>query len=254
MKRIRHNYSDTEYYDEFHIPKKHGKTRRICAPSVALLRYQRSCLPALEAELDLMLQTTDLEDVVHGFRKNRNIVTAAQQHIGFQTTIQLDISNCFDSISVDVDTRLLHTDGSLAQGFATSPILANIYLCNPLSDTKQFLESLGIEFALTSYADDLAISINSADYRTINLIVDIITYNIFPKHNLAINPGKTRIRYAKHGNRKILGIMVADTSLVPSRKLRGKIRAARHQRNGPSLGGLVTASRNYLPKALREPS
>ena len=70
-------------------------------------------------------------------------------------------------------------------------------------------------------------------------------------YNLTINPKKTRIHHAKHGNRRILGIQVGEHAIYPNRKLKKKIRAARHQNNGPSLGGLVTASRLLLPKSLR---
>ena len=60
-------------------------------------------------------------DIFHGFLKDRNIVTCAEKHIGFDHTICLDISNCFDSITysmlqMDLDDRLFHQDGSLAQG------------------------------------------------------------------------------------------------------------------------------------------
>ena len=89
----------------------------------------------------------------------------------------------------------------------------------------------------------------NASYQKLNLIIKLAIIE-FAKHQLTINPKKTRIRHAKFGNRRILGIMV-DDSLKPSRKLKKKIRAARFQRNGPSLGGLVTASRCLRPRNLR---
>ena len=87
-------------------------------------------------------------------------------------------------------------------------------------------------------------------YDELNYVIKLATLT-FAQHKLTINPAKTRIHHAKFGNRRILGIQVGETSLHPNRRLRKKIRAARHQRNGPSLGGLVTASRMLLPKALR---
>ena len=251
-------------YREFYITKKNGSKRRICAPDKELLAAQRAALPSLEQVFVLksitLLGTTQ---IFHGFLKNHNCVTAASKHIGYAHTISLDISNCFDSIHLDKIANsqgniiaihqglFCHSDGTLAQGFATSPILANIYLIEPIAKIKRFLESMFQQnFALTVYADDIQINVNQTSYQTLNLITAYVA-SIMKTYNLTINPKKTRIHHAKHGNRRILGIQVGEHTIYPNRKLKKKIRAARHQNNGPSLGGLVTASRLLLPKSLR---
>lgn len=245
------------FYRQFFIKKKNGKHRRICAPSPELLAFQRSQLPSLSeiftSRLMVVLEQSD-RDIFHGFLKNRNIVTCAEKHIGFDHTICLDISNCFDSITLgmtnmNLDLRLFHQDYSLAQGFASSPLIANIYLIHPVAALLTKIRQLAPEAVLTVYADDLHISLNNASYQKLNLIIKLAIAE-FAKHRLTINPRKTRIRHAKFGNRRILGIMV-DDSLKPSRKLKKKIRAARFQGNGPSLGGLTTAAMMYKPRALR---
>ena len=251
-------------YREFYITKKNGSKRRICAPDKELLAAQRDALPSLENIFrnKSIVYLSNIH-IFHGFLKNHNCVTAASKHIGFAHTISLDISNCFDSIHLDKITNsqgniiaisqglFCHSDGTLAQGFATSPILANIYLIDPVAKIKRFLESMFQQnFALTVYADDIQISVNQTSYQTLNLITAYVA-SIMKTYNLTINPKKTRIHHAKHGNRRILGIQVGDHTIYPNRKLRKKIRAARHQNNGPSLGGLVTASRLLLPKSLR---
>ena len=251
-------------YREFYITKKNGSKRRICAPDKELLAAQRAALPSLEQFFGLKSVTLlGSTQVFHGFLKNRNCVTAASKHIGYAHTISLDISNCFDSIHISsifptfqeqehwLTPIATHKDGTLAQGFATSPILANIYLIEPISKIKRFLESMfQRNFALTVYADDIQISVNQTSYQTLNLITAYVT-SIMKTYDLTINPKKTRIHHAKHGNRRILGIQVGEHTISPNRKLKKKIRAARHQNNGPSLGGLVTASRLLLPKSLR---
>ena len=248
------------FYRQFFIKKKNGRNRRICAPSPELLAFQRSELPMLEERFAVKLQLLAQadRDIFHGFLKNRNIVTCAEKHIGFDHTICLDISNCFDSITKEMlygtsstflDGRFYHQDGTLAQGFASSPILANIYLINPVSALLSKIRQVAPEVVVTVYADDLHISLNNASYQKLNLIIKLAIIE-FANHHLTINPRKTRIRHAKFGNRRILGIMVDDT-LKPSRKLKKKIRAARFQGNGPSLGGLVTASRMLYPRNLR---
>ena len=247
------------HYREFTIKKRNGKHRRICAPTPEALAYQRSILPTLTAFFIMAETQLGIANTFHGFIKNRNCVTAAKQHIGMVHTISLDISSCFDSIQFDdlgldeiENPHLLqHADGSLAQGFATSPILANIYLLNPILDLKQLLNALHPGAVLTCYADDLQISLpNQLSYDELNYIITMATL-IFAQHKLTINSSKTHIHHAKFGHRRILGIQVGETELHPNRRLKKKIRAARFQRNGPSLGGLVTASRLLLPKALR---
>ena len=251
-------------YREFYITKKNGSKRRICAPDKELLAEQRAALPSLESFFGLKsFALLGSIQVFHGFLKNHNCVTAASKHIGYAHTISLDISNCFDSIHISsifpdlpdqehwLTPIAAHKDGTLAQGFATSPILANIYLIEPVAKIKRFLESMFQQnFALTVYADDIQISVNQTSYQTLNLITAYVT-SIMKTYSLTINPKKTRIHHAKHGNRRILGIQVGEHTINPNRKLRKKIRAARHQNNGPSLGGLVTASRLLLPKSLR---
>lgn len=252
-------------YREFYLKKKNGKKRRICAPSKDLLAAQRKLLPTLVSFFDLYEYRIFKRKIFHGFVPNRNCVTAAMQHLGYAHTITLDISNCFDSIHVDnYPTRaycerilqenkaiISHKDGSLAQGFATSPILANIYLVAPVKELYDVLDQLYPDFALTVYADDIQISIPPSNYTAMNSLIDLATL-LFDDFGLTINKTKTRIHHAKYGNRRILGIQVGETTIHPNRRLKKKIRAARHQKNGPSLGGLTTASRLLLPKALRD--
>lgn len=252
-------------YREFHIKKKNGKKRRICAPSKDLLKAQRDLLPFFSTWFRSVEHTIFHEEIFHGFVPNRNCVTAANKHLGFAHTISLDISNCFDSISpsnipdhylLGKDTInknlsiITHADGTLAQGFATSPILANIYLLEPVKELYDVIQSLYPEFALTVYADDIQISIPSSTYTDMNALIDLTTV-LFKAYGLTINKTKTRIHHAKYGNRRILGIQVGESALYPNRRLKKKIRAARFQKNGPSLGGLTTASRLLLPKGRR---
>lgn len=245
-------------YREFFIKKKNGKHRRICAPDADMLKYQRSILPKLYTLFTSVEQKTFNKDVFHGFIKNRNCVTAARKHIGYQHTISLDISQCFDSIYYDeVASKLLfdkeklcHKDGTLAQGFATSPMLSNIYLIAPVKDLIDIVNTMFKDNVVTVYADDIQISIQEATYDEQNFIIEMATV-VFKQYGLTINKRKTRIHHAKFGNRRILGIQVGQTDIYPTRRLKKKIRAARFQKNGPSLGGLVTASKLLLPKALR---
>lgn len=246
-------------YRTFFIKKKNGKTRKICAPSADLLKLQRKQLnPLVIYFLEKEKEAFDSE-IFHGFIPHRNIVTCANLHKNYDHTLTLDISNCFDSITKDMiettgvkplDIFFEKETNCLAQGFATSPILSALYLIKPLKELKTLVNHIDPEATITCYADDIQISMKSQSYDTLNRLVIYATY-IFNTFNLTINPKKTRIRHSKFGNRKVLGIQVGADSLNPSRKLKKKIRAARFQKNGPSLGGLVTASKMMLPKSRR---
>lgn len=268
---IRYTYPDQPemYYDEFRIPKKNGKTRRICAPSTALLGLQRSALQWLYAAFRGRAVQSGVLDTFHGFVPGRNCVTAANHHIGFSTTIIMDISNFFDTVSQHQHLpnyrnshHFFHADGTLAQGFATSPILANIAIIETIKDISEDLSTLGIRTALTVYADDIQISVNTEDYDTIVAIQMIVTEHM-ETAGFEIHPHKTRTMFAKHGYRKILGIGVGPDHIKPSRKVIRKIRAARHASQtltdanqrldaARSLGGLVNYSNLNLPRQLSE--
>lgn len=77
--------------------------------------------------------------------------------------------------------------------------------------------------------------------------------NKIAKENLfKINRNKTRVRSSVAGYRKILGINVGDDHIRATRKVMRKIRAADHQGNFHSKGGLSSWSKCYLPKHLQE--
>lgn len=266
-KRVYLDKDNDYYYDEFYIPKKSGM-RRICAPSDNLKEYQRSLLPFLQERFSAYTAETGTSDVFHGFVKNRNIVTAAEQHIGYLVTLMMDIDSFFDSVipynlKETANPFYQNVDGTAGQGFPTSPIISNIYIVEAINYIKKYLDKkFKGDFALTVYGDDIAVSLNTTSYYELRQLEEAIT-TVLTYYNLSINPRKTRIRWAKFGYRKILGISVGDDHIKPSRKLKNKLRAARHrartvtdpsdrQYHAASAGGLTTASLLLKPRTLRK--
>lgn len=237
-------------YREFVIPKKNGKVRKIVAPDAELLSFQRFHLSSL---VDYFNQLNPLPQAFHGFVPHRNCVTAARQHVGFKSTVILDLANFFDTVTRDMlpdinISEFFHRDGYCAQGFATSPMLCNIAIIPFISNLHSYLYNNLDRFALTIYADDIQISTDLESSQEISdLIIDTVL-NLAVSHGFAINHSKTRILYAKYGYRRILGINVGDTAIRATRKTMRRIRAARHQNNYTSLGGLVTWSQCRLPR------
>lgn len=247
-------------YEEFKIPKKSGGFRKITAPDKELLKYQRSKLPTLEVLWNDISSEYGVDNVQHGFITNRNCVTAAENHIGFAATISMDIADFFDNVTTTnieafssemaSDTYFYHEEGYCSQGFATSPILCNIALIPALSHINEYLMANFDDYAFTVYADDIAISINHNNYNEINDTISAVNV-IMVQHEFKLKHSKTRVRYAKHGFRRILGVMVGETGMKVPRKIKYKLRAAKFQQNGPSIGGLTTWSKLEIPKALR---
>lgn len=256
-------------YRDFLIPKKNGKPRRISAPSKDLLRYQRRLLPFLVKYHQNKTKELNINHIQHGFIPNRNCVTAASMHIGLKYTICMDLSNFFDSCNkpmfdkeITKHKSLFHKEGYCAQGFATSPILANIasiefvYQLNKelkelhnSGSTNQESQRVGYDkYVFTIYADDIQISTNNRF-----LIKDIINLvELKAKQNaFSINKNKTRVRSSESGYRKILGINVGYDHIRATRHTMRRIRAADHQGNFHSCGGLTAWSRCYYPKTLQ---
>lgn len=248
-------------YEDFLLGK---KRRRISNPSDDLKKYQRSKLKKLESIYFDLIKGTEIQNTAHGFISNRNCASCAHKHIGYEMTIMMDISKFFDTVTVQMiknvseeaasDKYLFHNDGYTAQGFPTSPVLCNIASIPMLNQINDFMKSLyGNNFAFTIYADDIQISINrimKEIRREENLIINKII-DIAKQNNLTINKNKTRVRYAKYGFRRILGINVGSESIRLTRKTKRRIRAATHQNNYHSLGGLIAWSHCSLPKKMK---
>jgi len=239
-------------YSEFKVPKRNGQLRTLVAPDKELKQYQRSKLKGLNKLLEDNVRNAFVSTTIHGFRKQKSCVTAASLHVGYKATLMMDIANFFGAINVThfdnilkIDPLLFHKDGYLAQGFPTSPVLANLALVPILAELKYKLSQITRVVKVTCYADDIAISVDNTD--KIPQIVSLVE-EVLLKYSLRLNKAKTRVKYAKYGYRRILGINVGDSAIRATRKTIRKIRAASHQGNGPSLGGLTNWAACRKPK------
>lgn len=247
-------------YRDIIIPKKTGM-RKISVPSKELLKEQRKELKTLNKLLERELKTHGLSDVINGFRRGKNCVTAAKQHIGYDCTVILDIrdffDNCLQSDLIDLypslkdKTFLFHRLGYCAQGFATSPVLSNLVIIPILLKLKETLSYILKDYCLTTYADDFQISFNlnnsQEPFKLQNQVISIVEA-VVKSFNFEVKSSKTRIRYAKYGYRRILGINVGQDHIRASRKTMRKIRAATFQQNYHSVGGLQSWAKCIEPK------
>jgi hypothetical protein len=145
------------------IPKRSGGFRTVYKQSNKQKRELRSLL--YSKLNNLALQLCDKE-VVHGFLPTKSIVTNAKQHIKYNYTTRLDISNFFDSITPehvkeyltaeDIDKCFI--DGRAYQGLSTSPIIGIFATIKLVKEIKEYLATINDNIRFTLYADDISIS------------------------------------------------------------------------------------------------
>jgi len=233
------------------IPKGNGRFRTIYVPNAAEKRKLRALLPLLHELHAKLVDEHGTRGIAHGFVENRNPVTCALPHRGFQVTVSCDLENWFDTVSKQqlLDAGVppevaeqITVDGYVRQGLPTSPVAANIAavafdkdMAWSLSTLKLNMSRHGYECtcAYTRYADDITVSFSLAGIASewpgpsITYIKNAITRNA-KYHNWTIAEHKTHVQHAKAGRRIVVGIAV-DDRVQATRKTRRKLRAARHQ-------------------------
>ena len=252
--RVVFSKAQTVPFKLFYISKKNGKFRRI----FSLYEKQQSELCQLIPQLEKTLLGHDQNRVNYGFIRKRNCVLHAMQHIGYEYTVSMDLTNFFESVTPGHVEKYVSQEiiercfilGAPQQGLPTSPMLANIAF---LECDQKIIDSM-LEFKLnvkyTRYADDLVFSFD--DKKSIGKIIFLITQAV-ESCGFEINKKKTKIQNSKNGRRIITGVGINNRGIHPTRKTKRKIRAAKHQENKYSLLGLEEWAKCKLPNKKIEP-
>ena len=228
------------------IAKGNGRFRTIYVPSAAEKRKLRALLPMLHELHSKLVDEHGTRGIAHGFVENRNPVTCALPHRGFQVTVSCDLENWFDTVSKQqlLDAGVppevaeqITIDGFVRQGLPTSPVAANIAavafdkkLISKLGVLKSEMASFDWEFVYTRYADDVTVSfsMNKPFHNpSLGTIKDFIGYSA-TGCGWTIAEHKTHVQHSKAGRRIVVGIAV-DDRVQATRKTRRKLRAAQHQ-------------------------
>lgn len=153
-------------YDFVEIPKRGGGKRPLLVPEKRLKFLQQKILA-------LLSEIYSPRSPVHGFTKDRNVISNANAHQARPFLLNIDISNFFGSISwkrvhgmlvaIGLDDDLARsicalcvTNNQLPQGAPTSPILSNM-VCFRLD--RELMQFAGAhKFRYTRYADDISLS------------------------------------------------------------------------------------------------
>jgi hypothetical protein len=214
--------------------------------------FKKFKLVKLIPYLEDTLKKNDQTNVNYAFEKGKNCSLGAINHIGYKYTISFDLVNFFDSVRKSHVEGLLNNevinycfiDGAPRQGLPTSPLIATIAFLKCDQLIIDYIKKNKIDAVYTRYADDLIFSFNNIQDRgKITFLVDKAT----EANNFKINTNKTKFQNSRSGMRIITGLAVDNFGVHPTRKTKRKIRAAEHQYNLPSLGGLLEWAKCKLP-------
>lgn len=215
-------------YTKFDIPKRRGGHRTIAAPNRTIRLIQQRLNQVLQALLRPRA-------CMHGFAKNRSVITNAQPHVGAKVVINVDLNDFFPAIHfgrvhglfMSSAFRLPHEpakllaqicchDGRLPQGAPTSPVISNLICYSLDRDLTDFARKHGFHY--TRYADDITLSSrrrhipvavaapNSVDDKRRWNCGSELTATI-EKNGFTVNHSKFRVQYAT-GHQEVTGLTV----------------------------------------------
>jgi len=234
---------DEYKYEVFEIKKRNGGIRRICAPISGIKRLQRNLAIILN-------HLHSPKFCVHGYVKERSIITNAKSHINKRIVVNIDLKDFFPSINFGrvrglfmsypfnfdskVSTVLAQIccfDGCLPQGAPSSPMLSN-YICYSL-DNQLLRLARECKVNYSRYADDITFSTNlkelPSEIGTIKestlFLSDRLTY-IIEDNGFAVN--REKIRFAFKSNRQEVTGLIVNKRINLNRKYIRHVRAMIH--------------------------
>jgi RNA-directed DNA polymerase len=236
---------ESNNYTTFQIKKRKGGNREISAPI--------SSIKILPRKLNQVLQTIySVKPSVHGFVRERSVISNAKAHTGNKYILNIDLSDFFPSIHFGrilglfksapfnfndkvaiALARLCCYKRSLPQGAPTSPILSNMICAKMDKQLDELARIHGCKY--TRYADDITFSSEDdffpksivfySDSDKLELgskIKEIITLN----NVFDINPDKIKLR-TQFERQVVTGITVNEFTNLPRSYVR-QIRAMLH--------------------------
>jgi RNA-directed DNA polymerase len=222
-------------YQPFIIQKASGGQRLIQAPADDLKLLQKNLSDLLQdctAELNATHKWKD--DIAHGFKRDKSIVSNASKHRGRRWVFNLDLSDFFGSVNFGrvrgffirnrhfaldptVATILAQIgchNNSLPQGSPCSPVLSNLIAHVLDIRLVKLAQKTGCTY--TRYADDLTFSTNLPNFPIELAVTGAQAHSWVPGNELAkiiahsgftINTAKTRMQY-RNSRQDVTGLVV----------------------------------------------
>lgn len=250
-------------YHTFEVRKKNGSSRIINSPNPELKVIQTKLK-------DDLVEFFGKKNCVHGFVKDKNILSNASAHLKKQILINIDLKDFFSTIHFGrvrgmflsspfsfperIATLLAQIccfNGLLPQGAPTSPIISN-FICRKLDNS--FIQfSKKNSFFYTRYADDITFSSNirslSSELGIFNKDQFEISKSILNQiynNGFTINESKVRMA-SRFNNQTVTGIKVNVKPNV-SRFYIKQIRAILHacEKHGVEKTAIVHFQKNEI--------
>ncbi len=212
------------------VPKSSGGVRHVYAPSANLKEVQRRINWQL-------LQPIALPPALHGSVPGRSARTNAAQHAGKRVVACLDIKDFYPSVhhkrvyrlfrdfgcAPDVAsllTKLTTYDYHLAQGFPSSPAIANLILAGMLPRIQELSRKHGLSVSL--YQDDITFSGGPGITGALKL-----ASRILKRCGFTVNVSKRRIM--DRGSRQTVTGWVVNRKVNVSKSEYRELRALLHR-------------------------
>lgn len=243
-----HRLPEDRKYRPFTIKKRSGGDRTILAPHLGLKSVQRKLADLLSSEYGR-------RGGVHGYIKERSIITNARKHVRKRFVLNIDLKDFFGTINfgrvrgiltskiyganeevATVIAQLCCFNNSLPQGAPTSPVISNMICAKMDSELRTLAREFGCEY--TRYSDDITFSnerpsfpaalatIQGSGDETLVVLGEKLV-EIIKKHGFEINEGKSRL-LTRSDRQEVTGLVVNRFANVPRKYIRN-IRAVLHQ-------------------------
>lgn len=233
-------------YVSFHVPKRSGGEREICAPDDDLKEIQKKLASFLQDQRSQMQKDRNVPQLLsHGFEPGKNIFTNAKIHRNKRFVLNLDLEDFFGSIhfgrivgyleknksltfSHEVAVAIAQLccyQGKLPQGAPTSPVLAN--MVSEVLDFRLLKIARKYRLDYTRYADDLSFSTNDSTFlERYESCYHELSGTI--KHaGFAVNEKKSRLQY--RDSRQTVTGLVVNRKINIDRRYYKETRAMAHQ-------------------------
>jgi RNA-directed DNA polymerase len=253
-------YCLPDTYHQFTIKKRTGGLRTINAPNHPLKRIQRD----LAAILNIVYKP---RPSVHGFVKDRNVVSNAKSHIGKENVLNLDLKDFFPSINFgrvrglfmgkpysltnEVATvlgQICCYENELPQGAPTSPIISNMICAKLDSEIQRLAKKFRCNYS--RYADDITLSTTQREFPQAigevfyldnkpRIKIGVSLETLISDNGFEINQKKVRIQ-SQRIRQEVTGLLVNKKPNLQRKKIRN-IRAILHawERYGETATQLI---------------
>ena len=256
--------ADKPIYSKFFIEEIGGKQREIHAPAPELNEPLKGAARILAVSYEKIVQGTNLDKTVVGFRPRKGIKDNALIHYKNKYIIKMDIKSFFKKVKYEYYQRYLRfllnpnkikfvafadelevvfreileepkTQG-LYMGNPLSPALTNLLMRKVVTHLDNVISSINIKLenkiSYSIYADDITFSCDHYDgegYFTVKFLTNLIN-DIFAAYKLDLQLNRSKTNRMKNNRRFITGIRVNHLDqLSVSRKKYEKIRLILHR-------------------------